>query len=256
MELLREGERAALATVISSKGSTPGKPAFKLLVTESGDTFGSVGGGCMEADVISAARDVIRREVTSLLSFTLSEKETGPDGLICGGKVEVYIEPIVSPHIILLGAGHVAKAIARVGKIAGFGIIVADDRGDYASAERFPEASKVVVAPFDEVLDSLPVNRSSYVAVVTRTHQQDEACLRQALRTEAGYIGMIGSKTKIRKIFARLIEEGFSKEDLQRIHSPIGLKIGAETSEEIAVSVVAEMIQHRRNSPRDMGTPV
>ncbi len=171
--------------------------------------------------------------------------------MICGGKVEVYIEPIVSPHIILLGAGHVAKAIARVGKIAGFGIIVADDRGEYASAERFPEASKVVVVPFEEALDSVPVNRSSYVAVVTRTHQQDEACLRQTLRTEAGYIGMIGSKTKIRKIFSRLIEEGFSKEDLERIHSPIGLKIGAETSEEIAVSVVAEMIQHRRNS----GTP-
>lgn len=201
----------------------------------------------MEGEVIEAAKEAIRSGQTRLLSFVLSEKETGDEGLICGGKAEVYLEPIVTPHILLLGAGHVAKAIARVGKIAGFGITVVDDRKEFASAERFPEASRVLVAPFEDVLKSVPVNLSSYVAIVTRSHQHDESCLRQALRTDAAYIGMIGSKTKARKIFGRLVEDGFSQGDLDRVHSPIGLEIGAETSEEIAISVVAQMIHTRRN---------
>ena len=247
VELKGNGVRAALATVVAVEGSTPGKPAFKLLVTESGDTFGSVGGGCMESKVIAAAKEVIREEEARLLSFHLSEEEeSGPEGLICGGKAEVYIEPIVAPHIILMGAGHVAKAIAQVGRIAGFGVVVVDDREEYANQERFPGASKIVVAPFEEALLSLPVNRSSYVAILTRTHQQDEACLRQALKTDAAYIGMIGSKTKVRKISARLLEDGFRQEDLNRVHAPIGLEIEAETSEEIAVSVLAQMIQTKR----------
>jgi xanthine dehydrogenase accessory factor len=246
IELRKKGESAALATVIEAEGSTPGKPSFKLLVTESGGTFGTVGGGCAEGEVIEAAREAIAAEETRLMTFTLDED--GPDGLICGGKVQVYIEPIITPHIVLLGAGHVAKAIAEVGAIAGFGIIVVDDREEYATAERFPRASRIIVAPFEKALEELPLSRSSYVAIVTRAHSHDEACLRGALRTEAGYIGMIGSRRKVAIIFGHLRDEGFTDEALAQVHSPIGLEIEAETSEEIAVSVVAEMIRVRRRS--------
>ena len=167
-------------------------------------------------------------------------------GLICGGKAQVYIEPIVAPHIIILGAGHVGKAIAEVAALAGFGVVVADDRAEYATEERFPAASRVVIAPFEKALEELPVNRSSYIAIVTRNHSADEVCLREALRTKAGYIGMIGSKTKVRKIFGRLVEGGVPEADLEKVHAPIGIEIEAETSEEIAVAVVAEMIRVRR----------
>ena len=246
VEIQRRGDRAALATVVGVQGSSPGKPAFKLLVTESGNTFGSVGGGCMEADVIEAAKEVIASEEARLLEFTLTEKATGDEGLICGGKAQVYIEPIVSPHVVLMGSGHVAKAIAEVAALAGFGIVVLDDRPEYLTEERFPAAARRVIAPFEDALDRIPVNRSSYIAIVTRNHSADEVCLRQALRTKAGYIGMIGSKTKVRKIFGRLVEEGVPEADLERVHAPIGIEIEAETSEEIAVSVVAQMIRIRR----------
>ncbi len=244
----RRGERMALAAVIARRGSTPRKDPAKMLVFEDGRQIGTVGGGCMEAEVSRAALEAIRTQKPQLLRFDLTEDDLEETGLICGGTLEVYVEPILpQPWLFILGAGHVGRCLARTARDLGFRIAVADDRIKYANRERFPEAEALHVGDWEKVLEELPVDPSSYVVIVTRGHQFDLVCLRFALKSRARYIGLIGSRRKIRLFFEKLESEGVDPAEFARVSAPVGLDIGSETPEEIAVSIAAELIAVRKN---------
>jgi xanthine dehydrogenase accessory factor len=168
-------------------------------------------------------------------------------GLICGGKVEIFVEPVLPiPEMIIFGAGHISTQVSKIAVIAGFRTTIVDNRPVYANAERFPEAEAIHSNSFEEAFEAIVPTENTYLVIVTRGHQEDENVLRWAARTNARYIGMIGSKRKIRTIADNLIKEGIDRERIERVHMPIGLDIGAVTPEEIAVAIVAEAIHIRR----------
>jgi xanthine dehydrogenase accessory factor len=354
LRLQQDGQRGALCTIISSKGSLPMSGKAKMLVGEDGTMVGTVGGGCLEADVWAEAQRVVKRDISKIASFILTEQHAGESGLNCGGKVEIFIEPVVPdrmtgvfeeiariraegekgaiatvissripaamkeksklvlradgtilggigeggfiedyvrqkaaevmredyltvlqfdigdeeaqrwglepgdtldvfvepisaiPTLYLFGGGHVSLQIARIAKMVGFKIVVIDDRPAFANTERFPMADETRVEDLYTVFERLKIDDQSYIVAVTRGHQHDEPVIEQAIRTEARYIGMIGSKRKISRMWKKLIERGADKARLAQVQAPIGLEIGADTPEEIAVSIVAQLIQSRR----------
>lgn len=354
LRLKQQGHRGALCTIISSKGSLPMSGKAKMLVGEDGTMVGTVGGGCLEADVWAEAQRVVKKDISKIASFILTEQHAGESGLNCGGKVEIFIEPVVPdrmdavyeevarlrdqgengaiatvissripasmqeksklvlradgavvgtigdggfiedcvrqkaeevmrqdyltvlqfevgedearrwgietgetldvfvepiiaiPTLYLFGGGHVSLQIAKVAKAVGFKIVVIDDRPAFANRERFPMADETRVEDLNTVFDRLHIDDQSYIVAVTRGHQYDEPIVEQAIRTEARYIGMIGSKRKISRMWKKLIERGADRERLAQVQAPIGLEIGADTPEEIAVSIVGQLIQTRR----------
>jgi len=247
--LRKEGRRAALATIIQVQGSIPSYESSKILIRDDGSTVGTVGGGCVEAEVWSVAQEVMREEKPRRLHFNLNSKPEYEDGLLCGGSVDIFIEPILAtPTAYLFGGGHVSLYVARVASVAGFDVVVVDDREAFASKDRFPQASETYAGPWEETFPKLKISDYSYIVIATRGHKGDLTCLRWAVTTPARYIGMIGSKRKVIEIFKLLEGEGIPGEKLDRVHSPIGLDIGALAPEEIAVSIVAEMIAVRRNA--------
>jgi len=245
--LRRAGRKAVLATIVQIRGSVPSFQTAKMLVRDDGSTLGSVGGGCVEADVWAAAQDVIREEKSRVMHFDLTEESMAEGGLSCGGKVEIFVEPVLPiPEMIIFGAGHISTQVSKIAVIAGFRTTIVDNRPIYANAERFPEAEAIYATSFEESFESIVPTENTYLVIVTRGHQEDENVLRWAAGTNARYIGMIGSKRKIRTIADNLIKEGIDRERIERVHMPIGLDIGAVTPEEIAVAIVAEAIQIRR----------
>ncbi|HWR17565.1 MAG TPA: XdhC/CoxI family protein [Terriglobales bacterium] len=249
VKLRREGHRGALATIINVRGSIPSFNTAKMLVRDDGSIVGTIGGGCVEADVWQAAREVMEQEKPRTLTFNLNQNPSYDTGLVCGGTLEVYVEPILPiPVLYLFGAGHVAHAIYKVARVAGFDVVVSDDRDAYANRERFPEARDVIAEDFDLATSKLNPNDSEYVVIVTRGHRDDMRILRWAVQTQARYVGMIGSRRKVISIYKELEKEGLPARVFERVSAPIGLEIGAVTPEEIAVSVVAEMIACKRNA--------
>lgn len=248
LRLRSEGRTAALATVIRAVGSTPGKTLFKMLVFPNGEILGTVGGGTFEAKVISEALDMINSQEPKLFDFKLLQCDgvITDDQPICGGTMEVLIEPIiVKPTLYIMGAGHVGQALAKIGKTIGFRVVVVDDREEFANREKFPDADEIRVLDFDKVADEIKVNQSSYIVIVTRGHQHDKKVLEAFIRSKAKYIGMIGSKRKVKEVFQSLLDDGIEKELLDRVYAPIGLDIGAQTPSEIVVSIMAEIIAHK-----------
>jgi len=349
-------ERVAVASIVSASGSLPMSRRSRMLVASSGAQQGTVGGGCLEAEVHALAGTVMRQGGARLRRFTLTEAKAGAEGLNCGGTVEILIEAVVAggaggaagdealsihrqalasleareetvlatvieprgsegvvavtgralvgwkglrigsgllrddtpltrhaieeglailgqdrsrlsrlpegmavpgsllfletlstpPVVYLFGGGHVSLAVARVARVAGFRIVVVDDRAAFANPERFPEADLTLVAPMETAFSRLPIDRHSYIVAVTRGHQHDEPVIEQALATPAAYIGMIGSRRKVAIMWKRLRERGITEEQLARVHAPIGVPIGGDSPGEIAVSIVAQMIQVRR----------
>src|SRR5262245_20636988 len=245
--LRQAGRKAVLATIVQIRGSVPSFQTAKMLVRDDGSTLGSVGGGCVEADVWAAAQDVLREEKSRVMSFDLTEESMADGGLICGGKVEIFVEPVLPvPDMVIFGAGHISTQVSKIATIAGFRTTVVDNRPVFANAERFPEAMAIHSGSFEESFEAITPTENTYVVIVTRGHQEDENVLRWAVGTNARYIGMIGSKRKIRTIAENLIKEGIDRARIERVHMPIGLEIGAVTPEEIAVAIVAEAIQVRR----------
>jgi len=245
--IVAEGEGAALVTVISTAGSTPREEGTKMLVRADGSILGSIGGGSVEAQVCQEAIEVIRKGKPRRLRFSLTAQEGEEPGMICGGDMEVFIEPILSsPTLYIFGGGHISLPLAKIGKLLGFKIVVIDDRAEFANPQRFPEAGLILAEDFDKAFPKLKIDKASYVVIVTRNHQSDELVLELVLGTQAKYIGMIGSKTKNKAIFSHLLAKGISKELLDKVHAPIGLEIHAETPEEIAVSILAEIVKVRR----------
>ena len=249
VELRRQGRRGAVATITTVRGSIPSFQTAKMLVRDDGSIAGTVGGGCVEAEVWQAAREVMEDEKPRSLTFNLNNNPKYDTGLVCGGTLEIFIEPVLPPALLyIFGAGHVAYNLYKVAKVAGFEVIVVDDREGYANRERFPDARDVVVAEFHEVARRLNVPESAYIVIVTRGHRDDMRVLRWAINANARYLGMIGSRRKTISIYRELESEGIPAEKFAGIHAPVGLEIGAVTPEEIAVSIVAEMIAVRRHA--------
>ncbi|HUT70582.1 MAG TPA: XdhC/CoxI family protein [Desulfatiglandales bacterium] len=250
-----EGQRAALATVISTKGSTPRETGAKMLIRSDGTILGSIGGGSLEAQVCKEAITVMSENKSTVLRFDLTGKEVAEEGMICGGNMEVFVEPILpEPCLFIFGAGHISLFLAKMGKIVGFKVVVIDDRPEFANRERFPEADEVIAQDLPLAFPQLTTNRASYIAIVTRGHLQDETVLEWAVKTDAAYIGMIGSKKKNQTVFSHLKARGIPEKRLKEVHAPIGLNINAKTPEEIAVSIIAEIIKARRQGDHTVKT--
>jgi xanthine dehydrogenase accessory factor len=241
------GERAALVTVVATEGSTPQKAGARMLVHADGRIVGTIGGGCLEAEMTWRAREAIEGRRPKLVSYDLTPDQAGEDGLVCGGRMQVFIEPIEgTPVLCLFGAGHVAQPLARMAKSCGFRVELCDDRVKFANAERFPEADLIVVDGFTEAAARMTLGPNSYAVVVTRGHKGDGEALRAVLGRGLRFVGLLGSRPKVVHIFAALKEGGVPAEDLAAVHAPLGLEIGAQTPDEIAVSILAEMIAVRR----------
>jgi xanthine dehydrogenase accessory factor len=254
VRLRREGRRGALATIVNVRGSIPSFETAKMLVRDDGSFVGTIGGGCVEAEVWQAAREVMEQEKPRTLVFNLNQNPRYDTGLVCGGTLEIFVEPVLpAPLLYLFGAGHVALNVYRAARMAGFDVVVVDDRESYANRERFPEARDVFAEDMDPVLKRLAPPESSFIVIVTRGHRDDMRVLRWAVDTPARYIGMIGSRRKVIGIYRELENEGLSPDTFERVHAPIGLDIGAITPEEIAIAIVAEMIAVRRRA--DAGLP-
>lgn len=333
LNALRAEHRIMLATILSTSGSTPTSAFSKMLVRDHGRTSsGTVGGGELEENVKTASRRLFDSNRAEILSFHLDEKER-VQGLICGGDVEILVEPIERedtetfeaikqrrnegedsvlatlisgsgqvlirqvitseekiinppvplehrtllmdelhkafhrqetrrvplsngvlilepilgrPALVIFGGGHVSKHLCRAAAMAGFRVTIVDDRKEYANAERFPEAEDTRAADVVQAFSQLAIKPSTYIVIVTRAHQSDERALREALKTPAKYIGMIGSKRKIETTYERLLAQGVKLDELHRVHAPMGIEIGATTAEEISLSIVAQMIAIRR----------
>jgi len=343
-ELLSRNEPSVLATIIRLTGSGPRGTGTKFLILGDGSYVGTIGGGLLEARVLAAAKRVFSARAPMRLSLNLMGKDVAETDMICGGDVDIFLEPLsaedqdqiqsfrkildiqkrggtgllvtvvttdrwqkdrvprlfllpgsgpigslpglkaateeiaknmtlllkqreprlvisrddlggsvelfvepilADPILYIFGGGHVSAQIIPLASRVGFKVEVIDDRPEFADPAKFPDAAKVHQFPFEGVLGKIPVNESSYLVIVTRGHIHDKTVLEQCLKTKAKYIGMIGSRRKKARIYEKLLEEGFTKSDLDRVHAPIGLGIGAETPEEIAVSIVAELIQVR-----------
>ena len=247
LEIKSAGRKAAVATIVGTKGSTPREVGAKMLIHEDGKILGTIGGGCMEAEVWQEAMKVIAGDKPKTIHFDLTGRAAEESGMICGGVMDIYIEPIVpTPRVFIFGGGHISLFVSKMSTMVGFQVVVIDDRPQFANQERFPEAEEVIAEEFPFVLPKLQVNRSTYLVIVTRGHAYDQEVLEWALGKEVKYIGMIGSRKKIQTVYNNLKEKGFTPDQLQRVHAPIGLDIGALTPEEIAVSIVAEMIKVHR----------
>jgi xanthine dehydrogenase accessory factor len=251
VKLQREGRRGAVATIVNARGSIPSFQSAKMLVRDDGSIAGTIGGGCVEAEVWQAAREVITGEKPRTLSFDLNQDPKYDTGLVCGGTLEIFVEPVLPmPVLYIFGAGHVAVELFKAARNAGFECIVTDDREAYANAERFPGALQIIAKDYDKAFADLVPSESTYIVIATRGHRDDMRILRWAVQTPARYIGMVGSKRKAITVFRELTREGLKPEFFERVHSPVGLDIGAITPEEIAVAIVAELIATRRRSER------
>jgi xanthine dehydrogenase accessory factor len=253
VRLRKDGRRGAVATIVNVRGSIPSFKTAKMLVRDDGSIVGTIGGGCVEAEVWQAAREVMESERPRTLTFDLNQDPKYDTGLVCGGTLEIFVEPVLPPaELYIFGAGHIAESLYKIARTAGFDITVVDDREAYASRERFPEAQQVIAVDFDQAMAGLSPGESTYIVIVTRGHRDDMRVLRWAVQTPARYVGMIGSKRKTIAIFKELQKEGLAPHLFDRVHAPVGLDIGAITPDEIAVSITAELIAKRRNVEREL----
>ena len=248
VRLRRLGQKCAVATIVQVRGSIPSYESAKLLVREDGSMIGTIGGGCVEAEVWNAAREVMETEKSKHMSFNLGQDAAYDNGLICGGQLDVFVEPVIpSPRAIIFGAGHISKSLCKVASLAGFSTTIVDNRDSFANRERFPEADEIFAEEYEDVFPKLSIYESTYLIIVTRGHRDDMRVLRWAATTPARYVAMIGSKRKVISVVKELEKDGLSRDQLDRIYAPMGLEIGAISPEEIAISVAAEMIAVRRN---------
>ena len=251
------GEPAALVTVVATEGSTPQKAGAKMVVYPDGRIVGTIGGGCVEAEMTWRARQSIESRKPQMASYDLTADQAGEDGLVCGGRMQVFIEPIEgTPTLCLFGAGHVAQPLARMAKAAGFRVEVVDDRVKFANRDRFPDADLVLVEEFTHAARHLTLGRNTYAVVVTRGHKGDTEALESVVGRGLRYVGLLGSRPKLVHLVSGLEEKGVAREALAEIRCPVGLEIGATSPEEIAVSVLAEMIAIRRGVPASAIAPM
>jgi xanthine dehydrogenase accessory factor len=249
IRLRREGRNAALATIINTQGSIPSFVTAKMLIRDDGSIVGTIGGGGAEWEVIKAAREVIEREKPVTVSFDLNKQPGLDAGMVCGGSLDIYVEPlVVAPTLYIFGAGHTGRATYQIARPAGFDVVIVDEREAFANRQNYPDAKDIVVADYETAMAQLDPHPSAFILILTPSHMCDMRVLRWATGTQASYIGMIGSKRKVTGIFHELQKEGVPVECFRNVHAPVGLDIGAQTPEEIAISILAEMVACRRHS--------
>jgi xanthine dehydrogenase accessory factor len=254
VEALERGEPAALVTIVSTTGSTPQRVGAKMLVFADGRSVGTIGGGCYENDAFGKAREAIGNRRPQLVHYELSDDFAQETGLICGGQMDVYIEPIEpSPELYVIGAGHVGFHLARLAQEVGFRVHVVDDREKFANRERFPGAVEIVADNIPQWIGQTALPPHAYVVIVTRGHTNDLEALRALAARELRYLGLIGSRAKVARIYDELLANGTPADALKNVHAPIGLDIGAVTPQEIAVSILAELVavKHGKMKSRD-----
>lgn len=249
LEIQKNGERAAICTIVSTKGSTPLKAGAKMIVWEDGKICGTIGGGNLEKGVIPNALKVINNNTSQLFSHDLQTQH----GMCCGGKLEIYIEPIMqNKRLYIFGAGHVGKAIEKYARDLDFEIFVIDDRSDIFDNWEAGDYNKMIVN-FTEVLPKLPFNDSTFIVIATYEHSIDREILSHCINEEYAYLGMIGSKRKIDITIKMLTSSGIaSKEQLEKVRMPVGVEINAEDHNEIAISIVAELIKVKNSIKKNI----
>jgi len=244
-ELESTRQPAALCTVVKASGSTPRHATSKMLVFPDGRILGSVGGGELENRVIQEALATLGDGRPRLLEYNMTDPSHGDPG-VCGGQVEVFVEPILPPEmVVIIGGGHVGKAVAHLAKWLGFRVAVSDDRAEFCTPESNPDADEFYACPMAELPLHLNITQQTYIVLTTRGNAVDVPGLPALLDSRAAYLGVIGSRRRWAMTVKELNEQGISDEKLARVHSPIGIGIGAETPEEIAVSIMAEVLMVR-----------
>jgi len=241
-ELEKNNESAALCTVVKSEGSTPRHVGSKMLVYPDGSFVGTVGGGELENRVHKAALKSIENGEYQTILYSMVDPSRGDPG-VCGGTVEVFVEPILPPAmVVVIGAGHVGKAVVYLAKWLGFKVAVSDDRSEFCTPESVPGGDAYYPVEMGKLAEQLKVTRQTYIVVTSRGSNVDAAGLPSLLESDAGYIGVIGSKRRWLTTVKALKEQGVAEELIQKVHSPIGLELNAETPEQIAVSIMAEIL--------------
>lgn len=247
VDVLQNNKPAALATVVKTRGASPRGVGAKMLVYPDGSIVGSVGGGEMERRVIAAAQEALRDGKPRYLDMTLSNEQRG-DPMICGGEMEIFVEPLLTtPTLVIVGAGHIGAAVAQLGKFLGFRIAVLDDRPEFVTPENFPHADERFAGDVVAKVREMEITPQTYVVLVTRAHALDAALLSAIAEKPAAYIGMLGSQRRVLTVMDTLKQQGIGEAVLARVHAPIGVEIHAETPQEIAVSIMAEVIRERRS---------
>ena len=245
---INKGETIALVTIVETKGSTPREVGAKMVVGKDGLITGTIGGGITEAKVIEEVKQAQKEGKGKLLTYHLTKEKAALDeGAICGGDMKVFID-ILQPkeEVLIFGAGHIAVYVSRLAKMVGFKVTIIDDRKEFANQDKFPEADEIITEEIEKALARLKITPSTYVIVLTRGHLKDEEVLGSVIRSNAAYVGMIGSRKKNATVFQHLEEQGILAEELSKVHAPIGIGIKAQTPEEIAISIIAEIIKVRR----------
>ncbi|MGA2112127.1 MAG: XdhC family protein [Anaerolineales bacterium] len=246
LEAQRTGQRVALATVVHSQGSVPRHPGAKMLVYPDGRILGSVGGGELERRVLAEGLEALRSGDARVLRYALSDPAAGDPGT-CGGQAEVFVEPIQPPPtLVVVGGGHVGRAVVQLGKFLGFRVVLSDDRAEFCSAQNVPGADEYLLGPMADLADRVEIGRDTYIVLTTRGLALDVEGLPALLAKPAAYIGVIGSRRRWLTAAKELEARGVRAEAVARVHSPMGLELNAETPEEIAVSILAEIISGRR----------
>jgi len=259
LEARRAGKPVVLATIVRDQGSVPRHAGSKMLIYSDGAIIGTVGGGEMESRVIASVPELIKSGRPSILHFELAEPSRGDPG-VCGGQVDIFMEPILpDPTVLVIGCGHVGQAVVELAHWLGFHVIACDDRADLCNSEATPYADEYLVIPAAKVAARAPIHANTYIANVTRGVRFDVETLPDLLKSEAPYIGVIGSRRRWATAAKQLAERGMSESDLRRIHAPIGLELNAETPREIAVSILAEIVGAQRGGDghpmKWLGTP-
>ncbi len=240
------GEPAALATVIRARGSVPRHSGAKMLVYGDGRTSGTVGGGEMESRVVQEALAALADGRSRVIPYALVDPKQGDPG-VCGGEMEIFVEPYLPPATVwVVGCGHVGQAVAHLAHWLGFQVVATDDRAELVDTAVIPHADVYLPGSIADALDAHPLAGNSYVVLVTRNVQVDREALKRLLPTPAAYIGVMGSRRRWAETQKLLLADGVAEADLARVHSPIGLELRAETPEEIAVSIMAEIVRLRR----------
>jgi xanthine dehydrogenase accessory factor len=245
VQLEEQNEAGALCTVVRTSGSTPRGAASKMLVYSDGRLLGTVGGGEMESRVIDEALQAMQDGKPRLVEYSLAEPERGDPG-VCGGQMEVYVEPILpEPVVIVVGCGHVGKAVAHLAKWLKFRVLVSDDRAELCTPEAVPGADGYFPVLMQELPEQVKITPWTNLVLTTRGVDIDVPGLAVLLDSPAAYIGVIGSRRRWETTRSKLLEQGVPAETLDRVHSPMGVDLGAETPEEIALSILAEIIMLR-----------
>lgn len=248
LEARKEGKNFAIATIIKAEGSAPRHESSKMIIFEDGSFKGTIGGGILEKKVIEESVMLIKKGESKVLKYNLDFKKEKSLPALCGGEVEIFVEVFKRyPKLILVGGGHVNLAIYNFARFLQFDITVIDDREEWANENRFGNV-KIIVDRIPKALEECPTDEDSFIVIATRGHVFDKEALKVAIRKKAKYVGMIGSRNKVKETFEALKREGYNEEELSKVYSPVGLDIGAETPEEIALSVLAEILKVKNDA--------